>query len=169
MFPRIMVMTGQQCLCLHPLVWIGHKLPAQPPRPVPGSKTLTGPYSGLGRRQRPGPLASGRRPINVVRPSSHCQMMKQRMQTSSNSFVERGGDNWSRRSRVAPPCQRGSYHRPLQRRGLAAKGSSTKPWRRYWSWKKTRWRPLSTWSKHGRRDAPSPRHSVLPSCKYLQP
>ena len=31
-----MVMTGQQCSCLRPLVWIGRKLPAQPPRPVLG-------------------------------------------------------------------------------------------------------------------------------------
>ena len=163
-----MVVIEQQCSCLHPLVWIGHKLLAQPPRPAPGSKTSTGSYSELGRRQRPGLLVSGRPPASVVRPSSHCQMMKQRMQTSSDSSLERGGDNWSRRSRVAPPCQWGSHHRPLQCRGQAAKGSSTKPRHRYWSWKETRWHPQSTWSKHGRRDAPSPRHSVLPSCKYLQ-
>ena len=168
MFPRVMVVIEQQCSCLHPLVWIGCKLSAQLPRPAPGSKTSTGLYLGMGTRQQLGLLASGRRPAGVVRPSSHCQMMKQRMQTSSDSSPERG-DNWSRRSKVAPPCQQGSHHRPLQHRRQAAKGSSTKPWRWYWSWKKTRWHPPSTWSKHGRRDAPSPRHSVLPSYKYLQP
>ena len=133
MFPRVMVKTGQQCLCLHPLVWIGRKLPAQPPRPAPGSKTSTGPYSGLGRRQRPGLLVSGRRPASVVRPFLHCQMMKQRVQTSADSSLERGGDNRSQRSRVAPPCQWDSHRRPLQCRGQAAKGSSMKPRRRYWS------------------------------------
>ena len=40
MSPRVMVVIGQQCSCLHPLVWIGHKLLAQPPRPALGSKTL---------------------------------------------------------------------------------------------------------------------------------
>ena len=164
-----MVMIEQQCSCLHPLVWIGLKLSAQPPRPAPGWKTSTGLYLGLGRRQWPGPLASGQRPAGVVRPSSHCQMMKQRMQTSSDSFLKRGGDNWSRRSRVAPLCQRGSHLRPLQHRGQAGEVSSTKPPRQYRSWKKTQWNPPSTWSKHGRRDAPSPRHSMLSSCKYFQP
>ena len=48
MFPRVMVMTGQQCLCLRPLAWIGRKLPAQPPRPVQVPKTSTGRYSRLG-------------------------------------------------------------------------------------------------------------------------
>jgi hypothetical protein len=94
-------------------------------------------------------------------------MMKQRMHISFDSSLERGGDNWSRRSRVAPPCQWGSHHRPLQCRGQAAKGSSIKPRRRYWSWKETWWHPQSTWSRHGRRDAPLPHHSVPPSYKFL--
>ena len=62
MFPRVMVMTEQQCSCLRPLAWIGRKLPAQLSRPVPVPKTSTRRYSGLGRMQRPGLLASGRRP-----------------------------------------------------------------------------------------------------------
>ena len=162
-----MVMIGQQYSCLHPLVWIGRKLPAQPPRPVTGPKTSTVPYLGLERRQRPGLLASGRRPTNVVRPSSHFQTMKQRMRTSSDSSLERGGDKWGRRSRVAPLCQQWSHLQPLRHRGQVRETSIIKPQHLYWRWEKTRWNLPSTRSRGGRGDASLPHHSTNRSCKYL--
>ena len=127
MFLRIMVVIGQQCSCLRPLVWIGRKLSAQPPRPVLGPKTSTGRHSRLGRRQRPGLQASGRWPTNVVRPSSLFQTMKQRMWTSSDSSPERGEDKWSRRSRVAPLCQQGSHHQPLHKEDKRRKCRAPNP------------------------------------------
>ena len=91
---RVMVVTRQQCSCLHPLVWIGHKLPAQLPRPAPGPTTSTGRHSRLWRMHRPEPLASVRLPTNDAKPSSPFQTTKQRMRTSSSSSLESGGDKW---------------------------------------------------------------------------
>ena len=125
-----MVGIEQQCSCLHPLVWIGCKLLTQLPKPAPGSKTSTGPCSELERRQWPRLLVSGQRPASVVRRSLLCRMMTQRRERTQISFdssLERGGGNWSRRSKVAPPCRWDPHRRPLQREGQAAEGSSTKP------------------------------------------
>ena len=162
-----MVMTGQQCSCCLPLMWIGHKLLAQPPRPALGPMTSTGRHSRLWRTHRPEPLASVRRPANDAKLSSPCRTTKQRMRTSSGSSLERGEDKWGLRSRVAPPCQQWSHHRPLQHRVQARETSGIKPRRLYRRWKKTWWSLPSTRSRDGQGDAPLPHHSANQSCKYL--
>ena len=167
MFLRIMVVTGQQCSCLRPLVWIGRKLPAQPSRLVLGPKTSTGRHSRLRRTHRLELLASGRLPTNDAKPSSPFQTTKQRMRTSSGSSLERGEDRWDRRSKVAPLWQQRSHHRPLPHRGQARETSSIKPRRLYRRWKETRWKLPSTQSRGGRGDAPSQHHFANQSCKYL--
>ena len=113
--------------------------------------------------------AAGKRPATSKQRQAifPCRMTKQRMQTSSGSSLERGEDKWSRRSRVAPPCQQWSHHRPLQHRGQARETSSIKPRCLYRRWKKTRWNLPSTRSRDGRGDAPLPHHSANRSCKYL--
>ena len=164
---RVMVVTGQQCSCLHPPVWITRKLPAQPPRPAPGPTTSTGRHSRLWRMHRPELLASVRLPTNDAKPSSPFRTTKQRMRTSFGSSPERGEGRWDSRSRVAPLCQQWSQHRPLQHRAQT-KGTCRITLRRlYRRLNKSRWKLPSKRSRGGRGDVPLPHPSASQNCKYL--